>query len=161
MSPQIERISLFDFRVETAVIEADSGRSFTGKLRDELLNGEIFHSLKKAQIAFENWRQEYKTTRPRSSSGYEPPTPVARLPHRGSEAGEWTTSAGRVQTNNLQGLLMLGGPPEVYPRKMRSSKTMDNLLKLVVELEGIEPTTSWMPYQGGDRLSMKQGLTFH
>lgn len=33
--------------------------SFKGKLRDELLNGEIFHTLKKAQTAIENWRPHY------------------------------------------------------------------------------------------------------
>ena len=34
--------------------------SFNGKLRDEFLNGEIFYSLKEAQILTERWRVEYK-----------------------------------------------------------------------------------------------------
>ena len=42
-------------------------RSFNGKLRDELLNGEIFYSLKEAQVVIEQWRKHYNTIRPHSS----------------------------------------------------------------------------------------------
>ena len=49
--------------------------SFNGKLRDELLNGEIFYSLKEVEILTEQWRREYNTTRPHSSLGYRPPAP--------------------------------------------------------------------------------------
>lgn len=49
--------------------------SFNGKLRDELLNGEIFYTLKEAQIVIENWRRHYNTVRPHSSLGYRPPAP--------------------------------------------------------------------------------------
>jgi putative transposase len=49
--------------------------SFNGKLRDELLNGEIFYSLKEAQIVIEQWRKHYNTVRPHSSLGYRPPAP--------------------------------------------------------------------------------------
>ena len=55
--------------------------SFNGKLRDELLNGEIFYNLKEAQVIIENWRIEYNTFRPHSSLGYRPPAPEAVLPH--------------------------------------------------------------------------------
>ena len=51
--------------------------SFNGKLRDECLNGEIFYSLKEAQIVIESWRREYNTERPHSALGYRPPAPVA------------------------------------------------------------------------------------
>ena len=51
--------------------------SFNGKLRDECLNGEIFYSLKEAQIVIESWRLEYNTERPHSALGYRPPAPVA------------------------------------------------------------------------------------
>lgn len=51
--------------------------SFTGKLRDELPNGEIFYTLKEAQIVIENWRRHYNTVRPHSSLGYRPPAPKA------------------------------------------------------------------------------------
>ena len=49
--------------------------SFNGKLRDELLNGEIFYSLKEVEILTEQWRREYNTIRPHSSLGYRPPAP--------------------------------------------------------------------------------------
>jgi len=54
--------------------------SFNGKLRDECLNGEIFYSLKEAQIVIEKWRVEYNTRRPHSSLGYRPPAPAACSP---------------------------------------------------------------------------------
>ena len=51
--------------------------SFNGKLRDECLNGEIFYSLKEAQVIIEQWRVEYNTKRPHSALGYRPPAPEA------------------------------------------------------------------------------------
>ena len=49
--------------------------SFNGKLRDELLDREVFYTLKEAQILIERWRIEYNTIRPHSSLGYRPPAP--------------------------------------------------------------------------------------
>ena len=54
--------------------------SFNGKLRDECLNGEIFYSLKEAQIVIEQWRVEYNTRRPHSALGYRPPAPETFAP---------------------------------------------------------------------------------
>jgi transposase InsO family protein len=54
--------------------------SFNGKLRDECLNGEIFYSLKEAQIVIEKWRVEYNTRRPHSALGYRPPAPGTFAP---------------------------------------------------------------------------------
>ena len=51
--------------------------SFNGKLRDELLNGEIFYTLHEAQILIERWRRHYNAVRPHSSLGYRPPAPEA------------------------------------------------------------------------------------
>ena len=51
--------------------------SFNSKLRDELLNGEIFYTLKEAKIIIEQWRRHYNTIRPHSSLGYKPPAPEA------------------------------------------------------------------------------------
>ncbi len=68
---------------KTAYIEPGSPwengycESFNGKLRNELLNGEIFYTLKEAQIVIENWRRHYNTVRPHSSLGYQPPAPEA------------------------------------------------------------------------------------
>jgi putative transposase len=54
--------------------------SFNGRMRDEFLNGEIFYTLKEAQILIERWRKEYNTIRPHSSLQYRSPTPIAVLP---------------------------------------------------------------------------------
>lgn len=53
--------------------------SFNGKLRDELLNGEVFTTLAEAQVLIENWRDHYNRYRPHSSLGYRPPAPEAWL----------------------------------------------------------------------------------
>jgi transposase InsO family protein len=49
--------------------------SFNGKMRDQLLNGELFYTLKEAQIIIERWRIHYNTVRPHSSLGGQPPAP--------------------------------------------------------------------------------------
>ena len=53
--------------------------SFNGKLRDELLNREIFDTLLEAKVLIDRWRQEYNYIRPHSSLGYRPPAPDAIL----------------------------------------------------------------------------------
>jgi transposase InsO family protein len=54
--------------------------SFNGKLRDELLNGEIFYTLREAQVLIEQWRVHYNTIRPHSSLNYRPPAPETLAP---------------------------------------------------------------------------------
>lgn len=49
--------------------------SFNARLRDELLNGEIFYSLREAEIVIESWRRHYNTVRPHASLGYRPTRP--------------------------------------------------------------------------------------
>lgn len=72
--------------VKTAFIEPGSpwengyNESFNGKLRDELLNLEIFYNIREAKVLIENWRKEYNTIRPHSSLGYRPPAPEAIQP---------------------------------------------------------------------------------
>jgi putative transposase len=72
--------------VQTLYIEPGSpwengyNESFNGKLRDELLNGEIFYTLREAQVMIERWRQHYNTIRPHSALGYRPPAPETILP---------------------------------------------------------------------------------
>ncbi len=67
--------------VGTLLIEPGSPRengyveSFNGKLRDELLNGEIFTTLQEAKVLTEAWRREYNQVRPHSALGYKPPAP--------------------------------------------------------------------------------------
>ena len=53
--------------------------SFNGKLRDELLNREIFTTLFEAKVLIKQWRKEYNQVRPHSSKGYRPPAPEAKI----------------------------------------------------------------------------------
>jgi putative transposase len=53
--------------------------SFNGKLRDELLNREVFTTLTEARVLIEQWRRDYNQVRPHSSLGYRPPAPEAIL----------------------------------------------------------------------------------
>jgi transposase InsO family protein len=67
--------------VKTLYIEPGSpwengyNESFNGKLRDELLAGEIFSTLKEAQVLIEQWRCHYNTIRSHSGLGYRPTAP--------------------------------------------------------------------------------------
>jgi hypothetical protein len=69
---------------KTALIEPGSPwengycESFNSKLRDELLNGEIFYSLAEARVVIEGWRRHYNTIRPHSSLGYRTPSTRGR-----------------------------------------------------------------------------------
>ena len=54
--------------------------SFNGKLRDELLDREILHTMTEAKVLIERWRREYNTIRPHSSLGYQPPVPETIAP---------------------------------------------------------------------------------
>ena len=51
--------------------------SFNGKLRDELLDREIFYTLQEAKVLIEQWRRHYNRVRPHSALGYRPPAPEA------------------------------------------------------------------------------------
>ena len=56
----VDNYSLHEGRVSRSLkTGVDAPRDFNGKLRDECLNGEIFYSLKEAQILIEPWRVEY------------------------------------------------------------------------------------------------------
>ena len=54
--------------------------SFNARFRDELLNGEIFYSLRETQIVIEQWRKHYNTKRPHSALGYRTPAPESIVP---------------------------------------------------------------------------------
>ena len=72
-------------RASTAYIEPGSPwengyvESFNGKLRDELLDGEVFNTLAEAKVLIEQWRRHYNTVRPHSALGYRPPAPEVVL----------------------------------------------------------------------------------
>ena len=71
---------------KTAYIERGSPwengyiESFNARLRDELLDGEIFYTLREAQIVIESWRRHYNMIRPHASLGYKPPAPEVFVP---------------------------------------------------------------------------------
>src|SRR5215208_7161527 len=73
-------------RTKTAYIERGSpwengyGESFNARLRDELLNGEIFYTLREAKVVIESWRQHSNSVRPHASLGYRPPAPELFVP---------------------------------------------------------------------------------
>jgi putative transposase len=71
---------------KTAYIERGSPwengyvESFNARLRDELLDGEIFYTLQEARVVIESWRRHYNTVRPHGSLGYKPPAPEVFVP---------------------------------------------------------------------------------
>jgi transposase InsO family protein len=77
---------LYRVGVKTLFIEPGSPwengyvESFNSKLRDELLNGEVFTTMTEARVLIEQWRREYNQTRPHSSLGYQPPAPETKIP---------------------------------------------------------------------------------
>jgi putative transposase len=81
MSQKHSQAQFNDF-VQLGLTGYSYNESFNGKLRDELLNGEIFYTLKEAQVLIEQWRRHYNTVRPHSALGYRPPAPQTIVPHR-------------------------------------------------------------------------------
>jgi transposase InsO family protein len=79
------RLWLNRLGVKTLFIEPGSPwengyiESFNGKLRDELLDREIFTTLEEAKVLIEQWRRNYNQVRPHSALGYQPPAPEAIL----------------------------------------------------------------------------------
>ena len=67
--------------------------SFNARLRDELLDGEIFYSLKEARIVIESWRHHYNSVRPHESLGYKAPAPEVFVPALAARAALQTRSA--------------------------------------------------------------------
>jgi transposase InsO family protein len=55
--------------------------SFNGKLRDELLDRELFDTLWEVKVLVERWRQTYNRIRPHSALGYRPPAQEAIVSH--------------------------------------------------------------------------------
>ena len=88
---------------QTAYIEPGSPwekgycESFNSKLRDELLNGEMFFSLAEAQVMIEAWRRHFNTVRPHSSLGYLPPAPETTILPGGGIA-PWATAPARSES---------------------------------------------------------------
>ena len=75
-SHQVNALTLVVFQP----LENGYNESFNGRLRDELLDRELFYTLHEAQVLIERWRVHYNTKRPHSSLGYKPPAPQTILP---------------------------------------------------------------------------------
>ncbi|KKN70010.1 hypothetical protein LCGC14_0435550, partial [marine sediment metagenome] len=108
---------------KTAFIEPGSPwengycESFNARLRDELLNGEIFYSLAEAKVVIESWRRHYNTARPHSSLGYRPPAPqVVQWP-----ASRHPARLHRPRQHWRQGPLCICGRPSKRKRYFQSS----------------------------------------
>jgi putative transposase len=99
---------LSDVNVRTLFIEPGSPwengyiESFNGKLRDELLNGEIFDTLLEAKVVIEQWRREYNTIRPHSSLNYQPPAPEVKQPMKNAVSVFSFAPATPTQTRTLK-----------------------------------------------------------
>ena len=83
---ELVRLWLAALQVQALFIEPGSPwengyvESFNGKLRDELLDREIFYTLTEAKSLVERWRRQYNSVRPHSALGYRPPAPEAVTP---------------------------------------------------------------------------------
>ena len=72
--------------VQTAYIEPGSPwengfcESFNGTFRDNLLNGELFYSIKEARVVVGEWVKHYNHVRPHSALGYRPLAPQTQVP---------------------------------------------------------------------------------
>ena len=72
--------------------------SFNARLRDELLKGEIFYSLREAQVVIESWRRHYNGVRPHASLGFRPPAPEVFAP----ALAAWPAALRRPASPTLQ-----------------------------------------------------------
>lgn len=94
---------LSDLGVRTLFIEPGSPwengyiESFNGRLRDELLNREIFTTLWEAKVLIESWRREYNEIRPHSFLGYRPPAPKVIFPVYWAKSSQLSATLGVVQ----------------------------------------------------------------
>ena len=82
--------------------------SFNARLRDELLDGEIFYTLREAQIIIESWRRHYNTVRPHASIGYRAPAPEVFVP----ALAAWPAAQSRPAP---PAMLPLAPRPDVFP----------------------------------------------
>jgi len=62
-----------------AIVPRDEPK-LVARMRDELLDGEVFDTLLEAKVLIERWRVQYNTKRPHSSLGYQPPAPEVLWP---------------------------------------------------------------------------------
>ena len=116
---------LRQLNVKTLYIEPGSPwengyiESLDDKLRDELLDGEIFYTLKEAQVLIERWRRHYSTVRPHSSLGYRPPAPAPGSRH-GPTRPSAQSCVSRGQSTALELVALLGDRSLSGPQRLVS-----------------------------------------
>ena len=97
---------------------------FNEKMQDEKLNGEIFYTLRGAQIVLEIWRKQQSTIRPHSSLEQRPSAPAANLPLRaGCSLGITACVQDGVQTNIMTGITTGLGPEGIQANIMTGTPT--------------------------------------
>ncbi len=111
-TPKVVREWLAKVGVNTLFItpwnpwENGYNEAFIGRLRNEFLNGEIFYSLREAQVVIESWRRYYNTVQPHSTMGYRPPAPDAIISPPPDPAsvidGLWSDPPLRATENGLR-----------------------------------------------------------
>ena len=72
--------------------------SFNARLRDELLDGEIFYTLREAEVVVESWRRHFNSVRPHASLGFRPPAPEGFVPAPAS----WPAALRRPASPTMQ-----------------------------------------------------------
>ncbi|KIT15557.1 IS2 transposase TnpB [Jannaschia aquimarina] len=107
--------------VKTAFIEPGSpgengyNESFNGKLRDELLDREVFYALAEARVLIGAWRRHYNTVRPHSALGYRPPAPETVAPPGRPAPWSPSGSAAPPANHGVGGDVVLTSNPD-HPR---------------------------------------------
>ena len=122
--------------------------SLNSKLRDELLNGEIFTTLREAQVLIENWRRHYNAVRPHSSLGYRPPAPEAILPPAPglpyAPLRPAQTLADRRPGSNLEPGIVMWGRPLFSSTKMKFADALFDQLRVVAAFHGPRLPGCWV-----------------
>ena len=147
---------------QTAFIEPGSPRensyieSFNARLRDELLDGEIFYTVREAQVVIEEWRRHYNTVRPHSSLGYRPPAPETVVPPSWPP-GQLGGGADHALTFKLDQSV---GPDQrgmrLAPRTMEVGESLNSFLEALarcsVQLKGVVWASPTEPKGQRDKL---------
>jgi transposase InsO family protein len=113
-------------QISTAYIEPGSpwenaySESFNSRLRDELLDRELFTSLAEAKVVVEQYRHEYNHERIHSSLGYKTPSEFAKEHQAMEAAAAWKAAEKRAFPHGLENA---SHPPPAFPTASTASAT--------------------------------------
>lgn len=79
--------------------------SFNGTMRNEILRGVEFESVREAREELEKWREKYNNERPHSALNYEPPS-SRRRPH-GGDTNQFNLESINTIDNNINQVNLL------------------------------------------------------